>query len=165
MGVEVAFSCRLLRLSCSVAVPVTLKVTEDAVTAHAQFQEIQADRDLMTSVLFTEIETLVAPLRRLDVNTRASIMALVGLGELVTAGESSPTGADAAIGAEFHRGLKALHPDGAQLLADLKTFHPPSAAGSPLDGLIDVLRCLGLPAPVPYERRRRLRPTAYQQAA
>jgi hypothetical protein len=145
-----------------------LKLTEDDVTADAQYQEMQANRDLMTGVLLTEIETLVAPLRRLDVNTRASIVALVGLGELLTAAESSPTGADAATDAEFQRGLKALHPDGAQLLKDLKTFHPfdhPTAAGSPLDGLIDVLRCLGLPAPVPYERRRRLRPSMYQKAA
>ena len=93
-------------------------------SAHALFQEIQANRDLMTGVLLTEIETLVAPLRRLDVNTRASIVALVGLAELVTASEQSPTGADAAINTELHRGLKALHGDGAQLLADLKTFYP-----------------------------------------
>ena len=132
---------------------------------HAHFEELQANRDLMTGVLLTEVETLVAPLRRLDVQTRASIVALVGLAEALTAAEASPRGTDAAVGAEFHRGLKALHADGARLLADLKTFHTPTTAGSPLDGLMDVLRCLGLPAPVPYERRRTVRASTYQQAA
>jgi hypothetical protein len=105
----------------------------------------------MTTVLLTQIETLVAPLRRLDVNTRASIVALVGFAELATASEPSLAGTDAPILPEFHRGLKTLHADGAQMLEHLETFHP-AAAGSPLDGLMDVLRCLGLPAPVPYER-------------
>ncbi|HEY6359732.1 MAG TPA: hypothetical protein VIX63_01445 [Vicinamibacterales bacterium] len=137
-------------------------------STHAIFQEIQANRDLMTGVLLTEIETLVAPLRRLDVNTRASIVALVGLAELATASEPALAGTDSAIAPELHRGLMALHGDGAQLLAGLRTFHPvghPAVGGSPLEGLMDLLRCLGLPAPVPYERPRSPRPVCQQAAA
>ena len=135
-------------------------------SAHALFQEAHANRNLMTGVLLTEVETLVAPLRRLDERTRASIMVLVGLAELVTASAQSPTGADAGIGNEFIRGLKALHGDGARLLADLRTVTEDAApADSPLDALTDVMRCLGLPAPVPYERRRRLLAACEKAAA
>ena len=136
-------------------------------SAHSLFQEAHANRNLMTGVLLTEVETLVAPLRLLDERTRASIMVLVGLAELVTASaRDRQAGADAGIGNEFIRGLKALHGDGARLLADLRTVTEDAApADSPLDALTDVMRCLGLPAPVPYERRRRLLAACEKAAA
>jgi hypothetical protein len=124
----------------------------------ATLQEIRANRDLMTSVLLTEIQTIVAPLGRLDERTRASIMMLVALAELVAANDRP--GADDSIAAEFDRSLVPMHGDGAKLLAQLRTARQHGSsepAEGPLDALMDVLRCLGLPAPVPYERRRKVR--------
>ena len=126
----------------------------------AVLQESQANRDLMSGVLLTEIQTLVAPLRRLDERTRASIMVLVGLAELVTSDGNRPGGEGEGIGAEFDRSLAPVHGAGAQLLAQLRAARQTGSAApadSPLDALMDVLRCLSLPAPVPYERRRKPR--------
>lgn len=124
---------------------------------YAALQENQANRDLMTSVLLTEIQTIVAPLRRLDERTRASIMVLLGLAELVASDRHGAGGAGEGIGAEFERSLAPVHGAGAQLLAQLRAARQTGSvapADSPLDALMDVLRCLSLPAPVPYERRR-----------
>jgi hypothetical protein len=126
----------------------------------AVLQETMANRDLVTSVLLTEIQTLVAPLRRLDERTRASIMVLLVLAEFVAANERAAIGADGGVAAAFDRSLVPMHGDAVQLLAQLRSAPragSPNAADSPLDALMDVLRCLGLPAPVPYERRRRVR--------
>jgi hypothetical protein len=123
-------------------------------------QEARATRDLANSVLLSELETLVAPLQRLDERTRASIMVLVGLAELVTANQRSYAAGDEGLGAEFARSLKVLHGEGARLITALKKerlAETVSPLESPLDALMDVLRCLGLPAPVPYERRRSMR--------
>ena len=124
----------------------------------AILQESMANRDLVTSVLLTEIQTLVEPLRRLDERTRASIMVLVGLAELVTAHQRPNAAADDGLAAAFDRNLVPMHRDAVRLLADLRAARRGGeGADSPLDALMDVLRCLGLPAPVPYERRRKLR--------
>ena len=126
----------------------------------AVLQESHANRDLMSGVLLTEIQTLVAPLRRLDERTRASIMVLIGLAELVTANERSVAGADDRVGAEFDRSLVTMHGEGARLLAQMRRARQTESSGatdSPLEALMDVLRCLSLPAPVPYERRGRPR--------
>jgi hypothetical protein len=123
-------------------------------------QEALANRDLANSVLLSELETIVAPLQRLDERTRASIMVLVGLAELVTANQRSFAVGDEGLGAEFVRSLKVVHGEGARLLTALKKERPAESASpleSPLDPLMDVLRCLGLPAPVPYERRQKVR--------
>jgi hypothetical protein len=123
-------------------------------------QEALANRDLANSVLLSEIETIVAPLQRLDERTRASIMVLIGLAELVTANQRSFAAADDGLGAEFVRSLKVVHGEGARLLTALKKERLAESASpldSPLDALMDVLRCLGLPAPIPYERRRSVR--------
>ena len=123
----------------------------------AVLQESHANRDLMSGVLLTEIQTLVAPLRRLDERTRASIMVLIGLAELVTANERSGAGVDEGVGAEFDRSLVTMHGEGARLLAQMRRARQTAASSgtmdSPLEALMDVLRCLSLPAPVPYERR------------
>ncbi len=127
----------------------------------AVLQESHANRDLMSGVLLTEIQTLVAPLRRLDERTRASIMVLIGLAELVTANERSLAGVDDRVGAEFDHSLVTMHGEGARLLAQMRRARQTAASSgttdSPLEALMDVLRCLSLPAPVPYERRRRPR--------
>ncbi len=126
----------------------------------AVLQESMANRDLVTNVLLTEIETLVEPLRRLDERTRASIMVLVGLAELVAAHERPRAGADDDVAAAFDRSLVPMHGDAVGLLAQLRRTRRGGGVevpGSPLDALMDVLRCLGLPAPVPYERRRAVR--------
>ena len=127
----------------------------------AVLQESHANRDLMSGVLLTEIQTLVAPLRRLDERTRASIMVLIGLAELVTANERSLAGVDDRVGAEFDRSLVTMHGEGARLLAQMRRARQTAASSgttdSPLEALMDVLRCLSLPAPVPYERRGRPR--------
>lgn len=122
-------------------------------------QEAQANRDLANSVLLSELETIVAPLQRLDERTRASILVLVGLAELVTANQRT-FAADEGLGAEFARSLNVVHREGARLLTALKNerlAENASPLDSPLDALMDVLRCLGLPAPIPYERRRTVR--------
>jgi hypothetical protein len=122
--------------------------------------EAQANRDLANSVLLSELETIVAPLQRLDERTRASIMVLVGLAELVTANQRSFGAGDEGLGAEFARSLKVVHGEGARLLTALKNERLAETASpleSPLDAFMDVLRCLSLPAPIPYERRRTMR--------
>ena len=122
--------------------------------------EVRANRDLANSVFLSEIETIVAPLQRLDERTRASIMVLIGLAELVTANQRSFGAGDEGLGAEFARSLKVVHGEGARLLTALKNERLAESASppeSPLDAFTDVLRCLGLPAPVPYERRRTVR--------
>jgi hypothetical protein len=126
----------------------------------AILQETIANRDLVTNVLLTEIQTLVEPLRRLDERTRASIMVLVGLAELVTAHERPRPGGHESLAPEFARSLLPMHGEAVRLLTQLRTTRrgdAGQAASSPLDALMDVLRCLGLPAPVPYERRRTVR--------
>jgi hypothetical protein len=118
-----------------------------------------ANRDLVTNVLLTEIQTLVEPLRRLDERTRASIMMLLGLAELVAAHQRPRAVGEDEVAAAFDRSLVPIHGDAVRLLAQLRTTRRDGVAAgdSPLDALMDVLRCLGLPAPVPYERRRRVR--------
>ncbi len=125
----------------------------------AILQETMANRDLVTNVLLTEIQTLVEPLRRLDERTRASIMMLLGLAELVAAHQRARAGGEDEVAAAFDRSLVPIHGDAVRLLAQLRTTRRGGGEGSdsPLDALMDVLRCLGLPAPVPYERRRRVR--------
>ena len=127
---------------------------------YASLQEAHANRDLANHVLLSEVETIVAPLQRLDERTRASIMVLIGLAELVTANQRSFGAGDDGLGAEFARSLQVVHTDGARLLTALKNERLAESASpleSPLDALMDVLRCLSLPAPVPYERRRNVR--------
>ena len=123
-------------------------------------QEARANRDLANSVLLSELETIVAPLQRLDERTRASILVLVGLSELVTANQRTFAAADEGLGAEFARSLKVVHREGARLLTALENERLAETAlplDSPLDAFMDVLRCLSLPAPLPYERRRTMR--------
>jgi hypothetical protein len=129
-------------------------------STYAGLQEGQANRDLANSVLLSELETIVAPLQRLDERTRASIMVLVGLAELVTANQRSFGAADEGLGGEFASSLKVVHGEGARLLTALKNERLAETASpleSPLDAFMDVLRCLRLPAPIPYERRRTVR--------
>jgi hypothetical protein len=132
-------------------------------TASPGLQESMANRELVNSVLLSEIETIVAPLQRLDERTRASIMVLIGVAQLVTANQRSFAAADDGLGAEFVRGLKVVHGEGARLLAALQEERLAESASpleSPLDPLIDLLRCLRLPAPIPYERRQSARSLA-----
>ena len=129
-------------------------------STHAGLMEARANRDLANNVLLSELETIVAPLRRLDERTRASIMVLIGLAELVTANQRSFGAGDEGLGAEFAQSLKVVHGEGARLLTALKDERLAEGASpleSPLDGFMDVLRCLGLPAPIPYERRKHVR--------
>ena len=129
-------------------------------TTYAGLQEAQANRDLANGVLLSEVETIVAPLQRLDERTRASIMVLVGLAELVTANQRSLGAGDEGLGAEFARSLQVVHGEGGRLLTALKNERLAEGAPpleSPLDAFMDVLRCLGLPAPIPYERRKHVR--------
>lgn len=127
---------------------------------YAGLQEARATRDLANSVLMSEVETLVAPLQRLDERTRASILVLIGLAELVTANQRTFDAGDEGVGAEFARSLDVVHSDGARLVTALKNERLAESASpleSPLDAFMDVLRCLGLPAPIPYERRKHMR--------
>lgn len=129
-------------------------------TTYAGLQEAQANRDLANGVLLSEVETIVAPLQRLDERTRASILVLVGLAELVTANRRSLGAGDEGLGAEFARSLQVVHGEGGRLLTALKNERLAESASpleSPLDAFMDVLRCLGLPAPIPYERRKHVR--------
>ncbi len=112
---------------------------------YLNLQKALATRDLENSMLITEIETLVAPLRRLDERTRASILVLVGLAEVVTANRRSLAASDEGLGAELAQSLKAVHGDGALLLASLNVGR---LAESPHEGLADLLRVLNLPAPI-----------------
>jgi hypothetical protein len=83
-------------------------------------QETQANRDLFARVLIDEIDGIVAPLLRLDERARASIIALVGAAQLITAYQRSQRSADG-VGDDFDAILYSLHPDGAALLAGLRT--------------------------------------------
>jgi hypothetical protein len=112
---------------------------------YLSLQEARATRDLENSVMLTEIESIVAPLRRLDERTRASILVLVGLAELVTANRRSLSATDDGLGAEFAQSLKVVHGDGALLIGALNVDR---FAERPLEGLTDVLRGLNLPAPI-----------------
>ena len=84
-------------------------------------QETQANRDLFARVLIDEIDGVVAPLLRLDERARASIIALVGAAQLITAYERSRTHSADRVGDDFDAILYSLHPDGAALLAGLRT--------------------------------------------
>lgn len=87
----------------------------------AVLQETMANRDLFARVLIGEIDAVVAPLLRLDERTRASIIALVGAAQLITAYERSAHHPHATVGNDFDAILYGLHPDGAALLAGLRT--------------------------------------------
>jgi hypothetical protein len=87
----------------------------------AVLQETRANRDLFARVLIGEIDAVVAPLLRLDERTRASIIALVGAAQLITAYERSVHHPHEAVGNDFDAILYGLHPDGAALLAGLRT--------------------------------------------
>jgi hypothetical protein len=124
-------------------------------SAYLNLQEARANRDLANGVLLAEIETIMAPLTRLDERTRASILVLVGLAELVTANPRLLAEGEG-LGTEFAQSVRAVHGEGARLLGSLaeRATAGTSPLDSPLDALVDLLRCMNLPAPVPYERRR-----------
>jgi hypothetical protein len=84
-------------------------------------QETQANRDLFTRVLIDEIDGVVAPLLRLDERARASIIALVGAAQLITAYQRLHANRADNVGDDFDAILYSLHPDGAALLAGLRT--------------------------------------------
>jgi hypothetical protein len=88
---------------------------------YAVLQETMANRDLFGRVLLGEIDAVVAPLLRLDERTRASIIALVGAAQLITAYERSAHQPHETVGTDFDAILYGLHPDGAALLAGLRT--------------------------------------------
>jgi hypothetical protein len=90
-------------------------------TDHAVLQETQANRELFTRVLIGEIDAVVEPLLRLDERSRASIIALVGAAQLITAYERSVSYAGDSVGNEFDVIMFGLHPEGAALLAGLRT--------------------------------------------
>jgi hypothetical protein len=90
-------------------------------TDHAILQETQADRELFARVLIGEIDAVVEPLLRLDERTRASIIALVGAAQLITASERSVTDRGDSVANEFDIIMYGLHPEGAALLAGLRT--------------------------------------------
>ena len=88
---------------------------------HAVLQDTRANRDLFARVLISEIDGVVAPLLRLDERARASIIALVGAAQLITAYQRSLNNAGDTVGDDFDAILYSLHPDGAALLAGLRT--------------------------------------------
>jgi hypothetical protein len=88
---------------------------------HAVLRETPANRELFARVLIGEIDAVVEPLLHLDERSRASIVALVGAAQLVTAYEHSLTHAGDSIGNDFDLVLYGLHPEGAALLAGLRT--------------------------------------------
>ena len=88
---------------------------------HSIVQEARANRDLVARVLMSEVDGVVAPLLRLDERARASIIALVGAAQLITAYERSLNHWGDRIGDDFDAILYSLHPDGAALLAGLRT--------------------------------------------
>jgi hypothetical protein len=87
----------------------------------AVLQETVANRDLFARVLISEIHAVVAPLLRLDERSRASIIALIGAAQLITAYEGSVHHPADTVGDDFDAILYGLHPDGAALLAGLRT--------------------------------------------
>jgi hypothetical protein len=114
-----------------------------------RLQEARAHRDLGNNMLLTQVEALVTPLRRLDERTRASILVLVGVAELITANQRSLAATDEGLGAEFARSLQVLHSQGARVLTALDTDgERASPPDSPMDRLIDVLRGLKLAGPL-----------------
>ena len=90
-------------------------------TDNAVRQETVVSRDLFARVLLSEIDAVVAPLLRLDERARASIIALVGAAQLITVYERSLHHSAGSIGNDFDAILYGLHPDGAALLAGLRT--------------------------------------------
>ena len=90
-------------------------------TDHAILQETQTNRELFTRVLIGEIDAVVEPLLRLDERSRASIIALVGAAQLITAYERSISYAGDSVGNDFDVIMYGLHPEGAALLAGLRT--------------------------------------------
>jgi hypothetical protein len=90
-------------------------------TDHAILQETQANRELFRRVLVGEIDAVVEPLLRLDERSRASIIALVGAAQLITAHERSTTCPSDSVGNDFDVIMYGLHPEGAALLAGLRT--------------------------------------------
>jgi hypothetical protein len=90
-------------------------------TDQAILQETQANRELFARVLIGEIDAVVEPLLRLDERSRASIIALVGAAQLITAYERSVTHPGDSVGNDFDAIMYALHPEGAALLAGLRT--------------------------------------------
>ena len=84
-------------------------------------QETLANRDLFARVLISEMDAVVAPLLRLDERSRASIIALIGAAQLITAYERSLQHTGDSLGEDFDAILYGLHPDGAALLAGLRT--------------------------------------------
>jgi len=109
--------------------------------------------DLVSYVMLSELETLLAPLGRLDEGTRGAILLLIGAAELVAATGTSATEAYDGVGERFEQVLARLHSPGAGMVADLRERKTESPAGSALDSLMDVLKSLGLPAPLARERR------------
>ena len=90
-------------------------------TDHAILLETQANRELFRRVLIGEIDAVVEPLLRLDERSRASIIALIGAAQLVTAYERSLTSSRDSIGNDFDVIMFDLHQEGAALLAGLRT--------------------------------------------
>lgn len=90
-------------------------------TDHGILHETQANRELFRRVLIGEIDAVVEPLLRLDERSRASIIALVGAAQLITAYERSITCAGDSVGSDFDVIMFGLHPEGAALLAGLRT--------------------------------------------
>lgn len=90
-------------------------------TDHAILQETQANRELFRRVLIGEIDRVVEPLLRLDERSRASIIALIGAAQLITAYERSIACASDSVGNAFDIIMFGLHPEGAALLAGLRT--------------------------------------------
>jgi hypothetical protein len=88
---------------------------------HAILQETQTNRELFRRVLIGEIDAVVEPLLRLDERARASIIALIGAAQLITAYERSVTSSRDSVGNDFDVIMFGLHPEGAALLAGLRT--------------------------------------------
>ncbi len=88
---------------------------------HAVLQETSANRELFARVLIGEIDAVIEPLLHLDERSRASIIGLVGAAQLVTAYERSLSNAGDSVGNDFDVILYGLHPEGAALLAGLRT--------------------------------------------
>ena len=90
-------------------------------TDHAILQETHTNRELFRRVLIGEIDAVIEPLLRLDERSRASIIALVGAAQLITAYERSITCSGDSLGNDFDVIMFGLHPEGAALLAGLRT--------------------------------------------
>ena len=98
-------------------------------TDQSLLQETRTNRDLVARVLLAEIQAIITPLARLDERSRAAIIALVGAAQLITAYERSLNFPNDHVGEEFDAALRRLHPEGARLLAGLRTVgHAESVA-------------------------------------